>query len=246
MSKKSPAIKTPVRPAPMAAKTKVAAPIASKPPPRSPVGSPGRSRSQAPVKRGDTTYSEHPAVAMERKIIASLKERTGRTLEQWISLIRTRGPKTEKERAEWLKAEHKLGTNYASWLAGCAAGAPVDHYDPEGLVEALFAGPKASLKPLYDALLELALSIGPDVTITPCATIVPIRRRHVIAQIKPTTKTRIDFGLALGDTPAKGRLLDTGGLAKKDRITHRIEVSTPSDINAELKRWLERAYQRDA
>jgi hypothetical protein len=34
-------------------------------------------------------------------------------------------------------------------------------------------------------------------------------------------RTRIDFGLALKDTPATGRLIDTGGFAKKDRITHR-------------------------
>lgn len=77
-------------------------------------------------------------------------------------------------------------------------------------------------------------------------TIVPIYRRHVIAQIKPTTRTRIDFGLALKDTPAKGRLIDTGGLAKKDRITHRIEITSPSDVDAYVETWLKRAYDMDA
>ena len=38
--------------------------------------------------------------------------------------------------------------------------------------------------------------------------------------------TRIDFGLALGATKAFGRMMDTGGFAKKDRITHRFEITT--------------------
>ncbi|HJW95468.1 MAG TPA: DUF5655 domain-containing protein [Thermoanaerobaculia bacterium] len=112
-------------------------------------------------------------------------------------------------------------------------------------VESMFSGAKAALRPLYDALYDLARSLGNDIKISPGKTIVPIYRHHVIAQIKPSTRTRIDFGLALGDTPAKGRLIDTGGYAKKDRITHRIEVTSLDDIDDELKKWLKAAYARD-
>jgi hypothetical protein len=87
--------------------------------------------------------------------------------------------------------------------------------------------------------------LGEDVRICPCKTIVPFYRRHVIAQIKPSTRTRIDFGLALGDTKATGRLIDTGGFAKKDRITHRIPITSSAEIDAELRRWLKVAYDRD-
>lgn len=116
----------------------------------------------------------------------------------------------------------------------------------ERYVEEMFSGPKAALRPMYDALLKLALSIGRDTKACPCKTIVPIYRRHVIAQIKPATMTRIDFGLALGNVKAPKRLIDTGGFKKKDRITHRIEVRSLDDIDGELKRWLNTAYQRDA
>jgi hypothetical protein len=116
----------------------------------------------------------------------------------------------------------------------------------EDYVERMFAGPKAGLRPLYDALLTVGLSIGKDTKACPCKTIVPIYRRHVIAQIKPATRTRIDFGLALGNTKAPKRLVDTGGFKKKDRITHRIEVTSIDDIDDELKRWLKKAYEMDA
>jgi len=116
----------------------------------------------------------------------------------------------------------------------------------ERYVEQMLAGPKAGLRPIYDALLALGLSIGKDTKACPCKTIVPIYRRHVIAQIKPATKTRIDFGLALGNTKAPKRLVDTGGFKKKDRITHRIEVTSLHEIDDELKRWLKKAYEMDA
>jgi hypothetical protein len=110
----------------------------------------------------------------------------------------------------------------------------------------MFAGGKAHLRPIYDALLKLGLSVGRDVKACPCQTIVPLYRNHVFAQIKPTTRARIDFGLALGDTKAKGRLIDTGGFAKKDRITHRFAITSLKDIDDEVKRWLKVAYERDS
>ena len=110
----------------------------------------------------------------------------------------------------------------------------------------MYDGPKASLRPLYDRLLTLGLSIGDDVKACPCKTIVPLYRRHVFAQIKPTTRTRIDLGLALGAMKTPSRLVATGGLAKGDRITHRIEITAPKDIDAEVARWLKKAYALDA
>ena len=115
----------------------------------------------------------------------------------------------------------------------------------ERYVEAMFSGKRAALRPAYDRLLALALSLGKDVKACPGKTIVPLYREHVFAQIKPSTNTRIDLGLALGDMKPTGRLIDTGGFAKKDRITHRIEISTVKDIDAEVTRWFKRGYDRD-
>jgi len=79
-----------------------------------------------------------------------------------------------------------------------------------------------------------------------CKTIVPLYRTHVFAQIKPTTRTRIDRGLALRETRAPARLIDTGGFKNGDRITHRVEISAMSDIDADVMRWLKQAYAMDA
>ena len=198
-------------------------------------------------------YGVHPGVAMTQKWVAELKAKTGRTLEEWLKLIKKSGPKDEKARREWLKTEHGLGTNSAWWLAERADGKGSEVGDPdsylaaaEGYVEVMFSGAKAGLRPIYDAILEAGLKVGKDVKACPCQTIVPLYRNHVIAQIKPTTNERVDIGFALGDMKPKGRLIDTGGFAKKDRITHRIPLESLKDIDDEVKHWLKVAYDRDA
>ena len=207
----------------------------------------------ASVPQKKSIYSVHPGVLMTQKWIGELKQKTGRSLEEWLKYIKKSGPKDETQRRAWLKEEHGLGTNTAWWLAERAEGKGEDSGDPdlylaaaERDVEKMFSGGKAGLRPLYDALLKLGLKTGKEAKACPCQTIVPLYRNHVFAQIKPTTQTRIDMGFALGDMKATGRLIDTGGFAKKDRITHRIPITSMDDIDDEVKHWLKVAYDRDA
>jgi len=207
----------------------------------------------AAAKTASSPYSVHPGVAMVEKWIEELPAKTGRSLDEWLELTRNSGPATEKARREWLKKEHKLGTNSASWIAERLEGKGTEEDSPEAYlkqaeewVEAQYSGPRAALRPLYEQLLKLGLSMGKDAKACPCKTMVPLYRNHVFAQIKPSTNTRIDFGLALGNTKTSKRLIDTGGYEKKDRITHRIEVKSKADIDDELKKWLKRAWEMDA
>src|SRR6266851_428079 len=202
--------------------------------------------------RGKSMYSVHPGVAMVGDWIADLPRKTGRTLEEWIELVKKSGPAGEKDRRDWLK-EHGLGTNSAWWIAERAEGRGTEDADPEAYlgaaeryVEAMFAGPKAGLRPIYDELLKIGFELGEDVKACPCKTIVPLYRRHVFAQIKPATRTRIDLGFALGNRKASGRLIDTGGFAKKDRISHRIPIAARAEIDEDVKQWLKVAYDLDA
>lgn len=118
-------------------------------------------------------------------------------------------------------------------------------YDPEALVDAMFTGSRAALRPLYEKLLKIGIAIGNDVKACPCKTIVPLYRRHVFAQIKPATNKRIDLGFALKNAETPKRLIDTGGLLKGDRITHRIPIEKTADIDSEVKHWLKIAYDMD-
>lgn len=201
-----------------------------------------------------TMYDVHPGVAMLQKWIAELKSKTGRSLEEWIALVKKEGPKDEKARREWLKTKHKFGTNTAIAIAERVEGKGSEEDSPESYlksavryVDKQYDGAKENLRPIYQELLDLGKSLGDDVKACPCKTIVPLYRNHVFAQIKPTTNTRIDLGFALAKYKGKlpKRIIDTGGLAKKDRITHRIEIKGASDIDTEVRKWLRTAYELD-
>jgi hypothetical protein len=205
-------------------------------------------------KSRKSIYGVHPGVAIVQKWIEELKDKTGRSLDEWIALVKKAGPKSEAERREWLKSQHKLGTNSAWWIAERAEGKGGDEDSAEKYlaaaakyVEEQYAGKKEALRPIYESILQVAGELGSDVKACPCKTIVPLYGEHVFAQIKPTTNTRVDLGLAL--THFKGKLpkrvVETGGLAKKDRITHRIELKTTADIDDEVEEWLKTAYRLD-
>src|SRR5262245_4205392 len=200
-------------------------------------------------------YSVHPGIAMVQRWVTELNQKTGRTLDQWIEHIKRAGPPIEKDCRDWLKHAYSFGANTASWLAEKAFADPhkLAGDTPEGYlalapqyVEQMYAGVKAALKPIHDEIIKFALQLGDDVRICPCKTIVPFYRRHVFAQIKPATHKRIDLGFALGEEPFTSRLHDTGGLAKKDRITHCVALTSLADLGLQVKRWLKQAYERDA
>lgn len=197
--------------------------------------------------RKNSVYSVPPAFAMEEANLARLKERTSRTLEEWIRVVKKSGPATEQERMAWLKSEHGFTTNYAMWVAKRAdGGGGAENYDPDAMVEAMFSGKKAGLRPIYEHLLGLAFALGKDVRVSPAKTIVPFYRHHVFAQVKPATNSRIDLGFALGPRKPSGKLISTGGFEKGDRITHRIPITVLSEIDKEVKNWLTVSYHLDA
>jgi hypothetical protein len=129
-------------------------------------------------------------------------------------------------------------------------GAPGDAerylQEAPGYVDAMFSGKKEGLRPIYEELFRLATALGSDVTVSPGKTIIPFYRNHVFAQVKPATQSRVDLGLCLRGVKPAGRLADTGGAAKGDRITHRIGLTAVGEIDREVRDWLRRGYDADA
>ncbi|CAN5345132.1 DUF4287 domain-containing protein [soil metagenome] len=205
-----------------------------------------------PKTTSSSIYHVHPAIARLKIWEESLSAKTGKTLEEWISIVKQAEFSTAKGSRDWLKLQFQLGTNRA-WLIGeriegkgWADSDPIAYLiTAQEYVDAMFSGAKFSLYPLYEILLTLGKQLGCDVKVCPCKTIIPFYRKHVFAQIKPCTRTRIDLGLALGECQVSDRLINTGGFAKGDRITHRISITTVADIDDEVKYWLKTAYNLD-
>jgi hypothetical protein len=197
------------------------------------------------------SYGVHPAVHHGKAVVANLPGKTGASIGEWVARVRRAGHEDRRAIVAWLRSGHGLGGTTANLVATVALEG-IASIDDEaylaaapGYVDALYSGSRAALRPLHDAVVRLCLDLGPDVRLCPATTVVPVYRRHVIAQIRPATRARIDLGLALGPGAAGGRLIDTGGAAKGDRITHRIALTGLADLDGEVAASLREAYIRD-
>ena len=188
-------------------------------------------------------------------ILENLTGKNGRSLAEWVRLVREEGPRESKAGRMWLKEEHGLGGTSARMIVDRAHGRGEEDTDSASYlaaapryVEAMFEGAKSDLRPILNALLRTAVELGSDVKICPCRTIVPLYRRHVFAQIKPSNRSRLDLGLALRgiDQRPPSRLIETGGIEKGDRITHRIPLGAVTKVDDEVFRWLRVAYDQDS
>jgi hypothetical protein len=177
---------------------------------------------------------------MANAMIANLKEKTGKTLDQWIAIAKKTGAAKHGEIVKMLKTEHGMTHGYANLVAHKTlksdAGSTGDTGD---LVAAQYAGDKASLKPIYDALIKAAEKCG-AVEIAPKKAYVSLRRSKQFAIIQPSTRTRVDLGLNLQGEPATGRLEKSGSF--NAMVSHRVRLEKAADVDKDVKAWIRKAW----
>ncbi|NNE69308.1 MAG: DUF4287 domain-containing protein [Rhodothermales bacterium] len=201
-------------------------------------------------------YAEHPAIAYSASVISNMAERTGRSMEEWVTLALQDGPDGEKVCREWLRKSYGLGMTTASGIASFAHGdggiwANADAYlkAAPGFIDHAYSGKKAHLRSIHDAVVRMAMAVSDEVRFCPTRTGLSIYRTRVIANLRPATQKRVDLGLSLRQSqtlPESDRLIDTGGKAKGDRITFRIELQDPSEVDSLVGVALKQAFEEDA
>jgi len=182
---------------------------------------------------------------MRKDMIARLPEKTGKSLAEWLEVIRASGQTKHGEIVKLLKDEHGVTHGYANQIA-LQALRPADAPAPggNGLVDAQYAGPKAGLRPVYDALVALVRRFGSDVEFAPKKGYVSLRRAKQFALIQPSTATRVDVGINLKGQAPTARLEASGSF--NAMVSHRVRVASVADVDAELAGWLRRAYDNAA
>lgn len=177
---------------------------------------------------------------MANTMIANFKQKTGKTLEQWMAIARKSGASKHGEIVKLLKADHGMTHGYANLAAHktleSEAGRVSATADP---VAIQYCGDKAALKPVYDALIKAAKNCG-AVEIAPKKAYVSLRRGKQFAIIQPSTRTRVDLGLNLKGTPAKGRLENSGSF--NAMVSHRVRLEETADVDKDVKAWIKQAW----
>lgn len=177
---------------------------------------------------------------MAATMIANLREKTGKTLEQWLFIAQTTGLAKHGEIVRMLKGDHGLTHGYANLVAHKLLNGDAGSKAGADLVAAQYAGAKAGLKPIYDAVIKAVTALGKDVEVAPKKAYVSLRRRKQFAIVQPSTKTRVDLGINLGKEPATTRLEASGSFSAM--VSHRVRLETPADVDNEVRAWLKQAY----
>jgi hypothetical protein len=108
----------------------------------------------------------------------------------------------------------------------------------EAVLDGIYAGPKASLRPIHDALMAQIDQFGPF-EIAPKKDYVSLRRKKQFAMIGPATKTRVEVGLNMKGIEATQRLVaqPAGGMCN-----YKVKVVGAEEVDAEMIAWIRQAY----
>jgi hypothetical protein len=178
-------------------------------------------------------------------VSASLQKRTGRSLEEWVTLVRGSGvdPLDQSAVRRWLKAEHGVPQN-SQWAVADAAARAAGWVPPTvaEYVDAQYPPPKAHLRPVYDAVARLAMELGDDVTVEGRSTYVPFVRGRQFAAVAAATRDRVDLGLRFTAAPRSGRLVEASA---PGQATHKVALRSIEDVDEEVRALLAAAYEQN-
>jgi hypothetical protein len=184
--------------------------------------------------------AKSPEEAMQT-MIQNLKEKTGKSLDEWLKITKPAKLAKHGEIVALLKSKHGLGHGYANLVAHKTLGSDAGSAEStDDLIAAQYAGPKAALKPIYDAVIACVNKFGSDVDVSPKKTYVSLRRSKQFALVQPSTATRVDIGINLKGVKPSGRLEASGSF--NAMVSHRVKVEKLQDVNKELEGFLRQAY----
>lgn len=178
---------------------------------------------------------------MAAAMIANMKEKTGKTLPQWLKIAKAAKLAKHGQIVKLLKSEHGMTHGFANLVAHKTlesdAGSAADSGD---LVDAQYGGAKSDLRPIYDALVAEIKKFGGDVEIAPKKAYVSLRRKKQFGLIQPTTKSRVDVGVNMKGATSTKRLEPSGSF--NAMVSHRVRLDDRKGVDKQLVGWLKKAY----
>lgn len=179
----------------------------------------------------------------EQEFIQTAKEKTGKTLEQWLPVVKSSGLGKQMEITNWLKAEHKLNHLQAQLLAGLFLnnGKPV-YQNESNLLDNQFVKSE-EMRPLFDAVSEMILKHFPDTQVIPKKTYVSFTaiREFAAINIKPK---EIRLGMDLGDMAFNETVQKTKLTGPMPRISHMAVITDAKQFDKKLIEYLQLSYNR--
>lgn len=178
--------------------------------------------------------------------LTNIEKRTGKSLADLAAIVKSSGLTKHGEIRDMLKRDLGMGHGDANTLvhhvlkSDGASAAEAEGKDATAVLDDIYTGQKAPLRPIHDKLISAIHTFGPF-EIAPKKGYVSLRRKKQFAMIGPATNSRVEVGLNMKDVPASDRLLalPPGGMCQ-----YKVKVTDVSEVDSTLIAWIRRAYDQ--
>jgi hypothetical protein len=171
-------------------------------------------------------------------ITASMREETGKTLDEWVEIAKTTPETTHGKRVKWFKAEHGLGQNRASVVLMKAF--PSEDADAGGAGARKALWKDAGARSILEAI-EARLA-GWDGLVSPQRKgYTPWARNFTFASAKPI-KGGVLLGLAVPASADARLTASRGKEGWSDRLTATVMLTDADEVDDGLEDLLKDAF----
>lgn len=180
--------------------------------------------------------------------LKNIQARTGKTIAELHAAVEAAGLARHGEKRSWLMAQFQLGHGDANAVVhfigkplpgldgpASAPAAPASDEDP---LQAIYAGPKAGLRSLHEAVLAQVRGFGAFEE-APKKAYVSLRRKKQFAMVGPATREAVEIGLNAKDLPAHPRLKVQPPGSMCQATTR---ISRADEVDVLLVGWLRQAW----
>ncbi|MCF8167719.1 MAG: DUF5655 domain-containing protein [Rhodoferax sp.] len=185
--------------------------------------------------------------------LRNIQGKTQKTIAELHAVIAASGLSKTGEQRKLLMEQFKLGYGDANVVAlfygklipelqaapGAAPKPVLTESDP---LDAIYAGPKAPLRPLHQSIMAVLQAMG-DFEVAPKKSYVSLRRKKQFAMVGPATKDLIEIGINAKDLPSHPRLKVQPPGAMCQATTR---VGHIDEVDATLTGWLKQAFDSAA
>lgn len=180
---------------------------------------------------------------IEKEFIDTAKDKTGKTLQDWLKLVKSSGIEKRNDILDWLKKGHGLNHLQAQLITGIYLnnGNPV-YINESALLENQFAK-CPDMRFVFDRISEKIISSFQGTQLIPKKTYLSFTAVREFAAINVKPK-EIRLGLDLGDEPFSETLKKSKLTGPMPRISHMLILTELKDLNKNAMALLTKSYNR--
>jgi predicted transport protein len=180
---------------------------------------------------------------LEKEFIEAAKDKTGKSLQEWLKLVKSAGIEKRNDIIEWLRKGHGLNHLQATFITGIYLnnGNPV-YMNENALLENQFLK-CPEIRPLFENISEKIISSFQGTQLIPKKTYLSFTAIREFAAINVKPK-EIRLGIDLGSEPFTATLQKSKLTGPMPRISHMLTITDEKQFDKNVMELLSQSYKR--